>query len=61
MKKQVKPCGHDPSNRFHMPDSLADVCRECGLVYVDGEPWQHRSGHIREWAKDLAEAKGVGK
>ena len=36
-----------------IPDSLASVCNTCGQVFVDGKPWNYKSGNIKEWAKDL--------
>jgi len=40
-----------------MPDSLATVCKECGKVWVDGEPWDYKSGHLMEWTSDLVAAQ----
>lgn len=51
----MEECSHEET--FPMPDSLATVCKECGKVWVDGEPWNYKSGHIMEWTIDLVEAQ----
>ncbi|MFA5048277.1 MAG: hypothetical protein WC516_04615 [Patescibacteria group bacterium] len=41
---------------FHMMDSLADACTQCGYIRV-GFPGQWKKGpSLREWAKDIYEA-----
>ena len=44
-------CKHE--EKFPMPDSLATVCEKCGQVWVEGEPWDYKSGNITEWLNDL--------
>lgn len=39
--------------RFPMPDSLAEVCKSCGQVFVDRKPWKYKSGNITEWLDDF--------
>lgn len=52
---KMASCPHN--EQTPMPDSLATICNECGKVFVDGEPWDYKSGHIFEWADDLLRAK----
>ena len=51
----MNDCKHE--HQFPMPDSLATVCEQCGQVFIQGEPWDYRSGNITEWLDDLCEAK----
>lgn len=48
-------CKHE--DQFPMPESLATVCKKCGQVFVDGEPWDYKSGNIMEWVNDLVDAR----
>ena len=44
-------CEH--KKQFPMPDSLATVCEECGHVFISGQPWDYKSGHVSEWLNDI--------
>lgn len=55
MKEEKPECEHK-SPRFPMPDSLAEVCPDCGQVWVAGEPWEYKSGNITDWIDDMIEA-----
>jgi len=46
-----KECPH--KNFIPIPDSLAKVCDNCGIVFVDGKKWEYKSGHILEWVNDI--------
>lgn len=51
---ETPECKHE--KRTPIPDSAASVCDQCGVVFVFGEKWDYKSGHISEWVKDYAEA-----
>lgn len=55
LKRIMDECPHD--EKIAIPDSLATMCEKCGKVWVAGEPWDYKSGHVVEWAEDLVQTR----
>lgn len=47
-------CGN--TEWFHMMDSLADACVNCGYIRVGGDGEWKKGKSLQEWAKDIYEA-----
>lgn len=51
---KMMDCECGKNDWVHIPDSLADACKQCGFVRVLGGPGGYTKGKsIQEWAADV--------